>query len=276
MPKYQPQYWVHSDPNAPEEPHAPSVGPCPSRCNHRWRQAAEAHDAAMQKWIGRGCTGDEPQPPETEPWPGEPVICRKCAAIARGALRELPLAYKALDGYKYLSRTASADEEHRGRSDVPPSPSPGADHQDEICRTISAWEDSLRQHLRRCAAADTGERENDLAASIEYLNANYAAMIERPECAGDFVDEISRLHRITVAMVKNKPVRKHLPSPCPSPGCGFKSLVQEEGIAGKPWYVECSERLGGCGRLYSEADWSWFSQLLVKGHVQMAMTPVDA
>lgn len=265
MPRYQGPYWIHSAPDLPTEEHPPSAGPCPSRCNYRWRQAVEAHETAMQKWIGRGCKGDEPQPPEIEPWPGEPLICRKCAAIARGALRELPLAYKALDGVKFLSRTASADEERRGRSDVAPSPSPGADHQDEICRTVSAWEDSLRQHLRHQGAADTGEREADLAASVEYLNSNYAAMVERPECAGDFVDEISRLHRITVAMVKNKPGRKHLPAPCPS--CDMQALIQEEGFAGKPWYVECVEYLGGCSRLYQESEYAWLVQLLTGGHV---------
>lgn len=271
-------YWPHSEPEPAPEPetHAPSVGPCPSRCNHRWRQAVEAHEAAMQKWIGAGCRSDEPQPPEIEPWPGEPVLCRKCAAIARGALRELPLAYQALGTVKFLTRSASADEERRGRSDVPPSPSPGADHQDEICRTVSAWEDDLRQHLRHAAAADTGNRETDLAASVEYLNANYAAMIQRAECAGDFADEVTRLHRITVAMVKNKPIRKQLPVRCPSPGCEVQALIQEEGLAGKPWYVECSERLGGCGRLYAEADWDWFGRLLIDGHVTAAMTPVDA
>jgi hypothetical protein len=265
MPKYSGPYWPHSDPNAPEEPHAPSAGPCPSKCNYRWRQAVEAHEAAMQKWVGRGCKGDEPQPPETEPWPGEPVICRKCAAIARGALRELPLAHKALASMKYLTRTASADSERRGRSDVPASPSPGADHQDEICRTAIAWEDDLRHHLGLRAASDTGNQADDLTASVEFLNANYAAMIERPECAGDFADDVNRLHRIAVAMVKNKAVRRTLDTRCPS--CDVKALVQEEGVAGKPWYVECSERLGGCSRLYNETEYDFFIRLIKDGHV---------
>lgn len=260
-------YWVHSEPEpAPEpEPSRHSFGACPSRCNHRWRQAVEAHETAMQKWIGAGCKGDEPQPPELEPWPGEPVLCRKCAAIARGALRELPLAYDALGSVKFLTRTASADEERRGRSDVPPSPSPGADHQDEICRTVTAWEDDLRQHLKHAAAADTGEQRDDLAASVEYLNRNYTAMIERPECAGDFTDEISRLHRIAVGMCKNKSGRRFLPAPCPS--CDARALIQEEGFAGKPWYVECTEWLGGCSRLYSELEYEWLCRLLAAGHV---------
>lgn len=271
-------YWPHSqaepepepEPATEPETHVPSAGACPSRCNRRWREAVEAYDAAIQRWVGAGCKGDEPQSPEIEPWPGEPILCRKCSAIARNALRELPLAHDALNSVKFLTRTASADEERRGRSDVPPSPSPGADHQDEICRTVTAWEDDLRQHLRHAAAADTGEHRDDLATSVEYLNRNWTAMIERPECAADFTDEITRLHRITVAMVKNKPGRKHLPAPCPS--CDMQALVQEEGFANRPWYVECVEYLGGCSRLYAESEYSWLIQLLSGGHVPAGAT----
>lgn len=270
MPKYQPQYWPHSDLTTPEEIHAPSAGPCPSGCNWRWREAMDAFEKAVEKWAARGCKGDEPRPPETEPWPGEPVLCRKCASKARGALRELTTAYRALASMKYLTRAASADEERRGRSDAAPSPSPGADQQDEICRTISMWEDDLRQHLRHSAAQDTGVQHADLAASIDYLNYNWRAMSERPECAGDFADEISRLFRVSVAMVKNKTVRRTLPVACPT--CEMETLIQEEGIAGRPWYVECSERLGGCSRLFTENEYEFFIRLVKDGHVTTGAT----
>ncbi len=278
MPKYSSPYWVHSDPNAPVEPEPVlSNGVCPHWCNHKWRKAAAAHEKAVEKWIARGCVGAEPQPPEIEPWPGEPSLCRKCAAVVRNALRELPKAYDALASVKYLTRTSSADEERRGRSDVPSSPSPGADHQDEILRLACAWEDALRQRLGHSAATDAfGNPRATLDGAIEYLNANYQALVDNwdYDIVEEFADDIHEAYATAVAMVKNKPVRRHLPTPCPSPGCGLKALIQEEGVAGKVWYVECSERLGGCGRLYSENDWSWFSQLLAKGHVQMPMVPV--
>jgi hypothetical protein len=237
------------------------------RCNAKWRQAVAAYDKAFARWTENNQRGAEPAWPEIEPWPGEPVLCRKCAAVVRGALRELPLAYTALNSAKFLTRTASADEERRGRSDVPPSPSPGADHQDEICRVTAAWEDDLRKHLGHPAAA---ARETALTPAVEYLNAHWQAMIERPEAAPDFADEVWRLHRVSVAMVKNKPVRKHLPVPCPS--CDALSLVQEEGLALKPWYVECLERAGGCGRLYQETEYQWLTQLLTGGHVRSAVS----
>ena len=259
-------YWVHSEPldSGAVEPR-PSYGPCPSRCTRNWRRAVEAYEAAVEKWIGAGCIGDEPKPVETRPWFGDPVLCLKCAAVTRGSLRDLPRAYDALNSAKFLTRSASADEERRGRSDVPPSPSPGADQQDEICRTIAAWEDDLRHHLQHATAADTGEGRADLVASVEYLNRNWQAMVEREECAAEFAEDVDRLFRTSVAMVKNKPVRRTLDTRCPS--CDVKALIQEEGTPGRPWYVECSSRLGGCSRLYSETEYDFFIRLIEDGHV---------
>jgi hypothetical protein len=265
MPKHQVPNWPPT-PDAHHEP-GPSYGDCPFRCNSRYRAATRDHDTALNAWIERGHTGPEPAPPEIDPWPGDPVFCRRCAPVIRGALRELPLAHTALRSVAFLTRTASADEERRGRSDAPPSPSPGADHADEITRTTTAWEDDLRRHLRHTAATDQfGDPHATLTAAVEYLNTHWTAMIGREECAADFGQEIWRLHAVALAMVKNKPVRRHLPAPCPS--CDTLSLIQEEGIAGKPWYVECLERAGGCGRLYQESEYLWLTQLLTGGHVR--------
>ena len=256
-------------PEPPAEPR-PSYGECPHKCNSRWRRAVAEHDQALTAWIARDYTGPEPAPVDIEPWPGDPVYCHRCAAVIRAALRELPLAYRALATTKFLTRTASADEERRARADVPPSPSPGVDHADEILRTTTAWEDDLRRHLRQRSATDRfGDPHATLTASVEYLNAHWTAMIEREECAADFGAETWRLHATALAMVKNKPVRRFLPVPCPS--CDMQALVQEEGLAGKPWYVECTERLGGCSRLFSENEYDWLRALLTGGHVRAAV-----
>lgn len=270
MPKYQGPYWVHSDPNAPDatEVHTPSNGRCPHWCNQKWRKAVEAHEKAIEKWIGRGCKGDEPQPPELEPWPGEPNLCRKCASIVRNALRELPHAYDALETVKYQSRTNAADQERRGRSDTAPSPSPGADHQDEILRLACAWEDELRKHLGHQSATDEfGDLRATLLASVEYINRNWQALVDG--CDYDFIEEFANdihgAYATAVAMCKNKPVRRILPVACPT--CDMQTLIQEEGVAGKPWYVECSERLGGCSRLFTENEYEYFIRLVKDGHV---------
>ena len=268
MSRYKTPY---AAPTAPEPEQIPSDGPCPHRCNRNWRQARDEHAKALDTWIEQGCQGPQPEPPTIEPWPGQPVLCRRCASIVRSALRELPQAYDALASVKYLTRTATADDERRGRSDVPPSPSPGADHQNDILSYARDWEDMLRRHLGHKAATDQfGDPRATLVNAVEYLNLNYQALTDG--CGYDFVEEFARdihgAYSTALAMVKNNPVRRHLPTPCPSPGCGYKALIQEEGVAGKPWYVECAEHLGGCGRLYAEQDWAWFSKLLADGHVQ--------
>lgn len=274
MPKPARPYWVHSDPNTPdpttEEPAAASTGPCPHVCNRDWRFAADAREKAVTAWIAAGSMGNEPAPVEIEPWLGEPILCRRCATTVRAALRELPRAYDALATVPYLTRSASADEERRGRSDVPASPSPGADHQDEILSLARAWEDELRKHLGHTAATDQfGNPRATLTAAVEYLNTNYSALLvwER-DPVEEFARDIHRAYKTAVTMVKNRPVRRHLTVACPS--CDMQTLIQEEGVAGRPWYVECAERLGGCSRLFTESEYDWLIQLVGNGHMSAA------
>jgi len=271
MSRHTQPYWVHSEPESDVEPEPPrpSFGPCEGPCNSKWRRETSRYEKFLADWQAHIFSGPEPAYPDDldEPWPGDPVFCRRCTWRVRGALRELPQAYDALKAVPLMTRSASADEERRGRSDVPPSPSPGADQQDAIVRLACSWEDVLRQHLHHVSATDAfGRPHATLAAAVEYLNANFAEIMENGDFGADFGREVFSAYRTVVAMVKNKPVRKHLPAPCPS--CDMLTLIQEEGIAGKPWYVECVERVGGCGRLYQEQEWSWLVQLLTGGHVQ--------
>lgn len=263
---YRPDY---QQPDTAPEPEAiPSNGPCSHWCNNKWRKAVKAYNEAVKKWVERGCAGAEPQPALLEPWPGEPNVCRKCGTVVRSALRELPKAYDALASVKFLTRSASADDERRGRSDVAPSPSPGADHQDEILRLACEWEDALRRHLGHQAAIDHfGNPQATLAGAVDYLNANYRALADEwdYDIVEEFANDIHKAYGTAVAMVKNKPIRRTLPVACPT--CDLETLIQEEGAPGKPWYVECSERLGGCSRLFSENEYEFFVLLIKDGHV---------
>ena len=107
------QYWPHGDPQ-PAEPEAPrpSFGPCEGRCNSSWRKAMRNYDRFVADWVTAGCIGREPELPEdlNDPWPGDPVFCRRCTATVRGALRDLPKAYEALAAVKFMTRSASVDD----------------------------------------------------------------------------------------------------------------------------------------------------------------------
>lgn len=224
--------------------------PCPGRCNVSYREALSVGNDLLHPVAGLPC------------W------CGNCAKTIRQALRMLPLAYQALDAVTFMTREPG---EHVSGTKTPPSPSPGGDAQDELLRTMTSWEDDLRYwakynrspiHMWKHqpgAGRDASGPLLTLDAACTYLNAHFDVMMAREECAADFGREILSLFTRAQAMVKTGPQRRRLPLPCPS--CDFLTLVQEEGVAGRPWYISCDPRPGGCGRLYTPEEWEWWVQV---------------
>lgn len=227
------------------------MSPCPGRCNASYRKALAAGE------------------PDPVPVKGDPVWCLACARMIQQALRMLPLAYQALDAVTFMTREAP---ERVSGSRTPPSPSPGGDAQDEMLRTMTSWEDDLRywakynrspeHHWRHRPGAGRDETAPllTLEAACLYLNGSFGLMMEREECAADFGCEILSLFTRAQAMVKNGPQRRRLPLPCPH--CDLLTLLQEEGVAGRPWYIVCEVRPGGCGSLYTPEEWDWWVEIL--------------
>lgn len=201
-----------------------------------------------------------PGPHESGHPPAVDVVwCPRCAQICRSALRALPDAYLALDAVRFLTASQPADAPQVTGTRDRPSPAPGADLRDEIFHTSRSWEDDLRQHLHHRAARDGDTREETLTRTVRYLNRNFDTMIVREVCAKDFGQEMLWLFTASLRMVKNGPTRRVLIIPCPS--CHRRSLIQQEGIALKPWYTSCEERLGGCGRLFTETEMAWATEV---------------
>lgn len=263
-------------PYTPEPPAETQPGPsycdCPFRCNAPYRRAVKAYEKAYTDWEKSGYQGDQPWPVELEPRAGQPVYCLRCAVTIRAALRELPLAYDAVGPGAVLVSTMN-DDEHVARTAALPSPSPGADQQDEIAATMRDWEDMLRRYLGHKAATDVfDDRRATLANSIEYLNTHFRQIITWADdpvvfMAADFGGDVWRLHSSTTRMVKSGPMRRHLPVPCPT--CQARTLIQEEGKALEPWSIECVERIGGCGRVFSENEYAWLRELILDKSVSM-------
>lgn len=191
--------------------------------------------------------------------------CRRCAGMVRAALWSLPLAYEALDSVIYLTPKTA---QRVSGSQSPRSPSPGGDLQDEIYTTVRSWEDDLCAWRRRrerdfvpAPMDDPDSRLVTLTASTDALGRFFETMIDREECAADFGCEVLSLFRRSRSMVGGGPNKRHLSLPCPA--CDLRALVAEEGIAHKPWYTVCVERLGGCGRLYTEQEISWATGLML-------------
>lgn len=190
---------------------------------------------------------------------GEPVWCVQCSLVVRAALRSLPVGYVALAGLMDLRAASPTDAVRVSGSRESPSPSPAVDLRDEVFQVVRAWEDDLRGHLRHRAARDLSSREETLTSGVRYLNRNFGRMISRPECAAEFGHEVNVLFSTVLRMIKNGPLRSHLGIPCP--WCHRKTLMQQEGVALKPWYTACEVALGGCGRLFTEDEMAWMAQV---------------
>jgi hypothetical protein len=224
---------------------------CNGRCNKSYREALAAGAAMLA------------------PREGFPVWCSPCSRIIREALRMLPLAYQALDAVAFMTKDAP---ERVSGSREKPSPAPGVDAQDEMLRTMTSWEDDLRHWVKYNRSPEhhwtwtAGAGHDDkaplltLERACTFLNASFDLMMEREECAADFGREVLSLFTRTQAMVKNGPQRRRLPVPCPH--CDLLTLLQEEGIAGRPWYVVCEIRPGGCGTLYTPEEYEWWTEVL--------------
>jgi hypothetical protein len=130
---------------------------------------------------------------------------------------------------------------------------------DEIFQTIRCWEDDIRQHLRHRAARDGRSREETLALAVRYLNRNFVAAMKRDPGGLEFGEEVRALFSSALRLVKNGPIRSRLTIACPR--CSRRSLVQQEGLAGKAWFTVCDERLAGCGTSYTEVEMTWMVEV---------------
>jgi len=190
---------------------------------------------------------------------GEPVWCSSCAQVVRSALRAIPEAYTALDAVRFYSRSAPADAVRVSGSKDRPSVAPGVDLRDEMFHTLRCWEDDVRLALRHRGSRDGADREETLDRSVRYLNRNFESAIKRDPGGLEFGQEIHSLFVSALRLLKNGPIRSRLTITCPR--CSRRSLVQQEGIAGRPWVTVCDERLAGCGTLYTEVEMTWVVEM---------------
>lgn len=213
---------------------------CPGRCNTSYRNTPDNG---------------------AQPVMGAPVWCPGCAGTIRAALRALPTAYRALDAVPYMTPRAPSDDlaTHVSGSRERPSPGPGVDLRHEMSRTMCSWEDDMRQRNKSRAAHLPDGSERALIDAVAFLNATFDQMMSRTECARDFGEETTALFQRAVRMVKNGQSKRRLNIPCPH--CDVRALVQHEGVVNTPWYTECVEPMGGCGRLFSEQEMTWAAQV---------------
>jgi DNA-directed RNA polymerase subunit RPC12/RpoP len=164
------------------------VGPCNHRAREAWKtyhNAREEHANAMDAWVKAGRTGDAPrapEPPEVRFFPGDPLMCGRCKAMALRALLDLDML---------AGTVAAASDGHRGRghsespvsgSKARPSTSPTGDLLDKMLGSLLDAEDEWRQ---TCGYAPRDFREqrgnHRRSRTIGWLAEHLDALLADPD-----------------------------------------------------------------------------------------------
>ncbi|RJL21066.1 hypothetical protein D5H75_38275 [Bailinhaonella thermotolerans] len=201
---------------------------------------------------------------EGEPRAAEPpaVLCRVCVARLRrdldcmGALGNWLAAHVAAGGRRGAREYVSGSQEPGlpVRPEVlsallPGAPGPVQDPYGDQCGppsfpgTLASWAQLVagERQVHPPGSADLRELGSWLAGHLDWS-------ITRP-WAGDYAGELDTLRHTAYGI---EPWGLHVqPKVGPCPGCDRRSLIR---VAGER-YIECSELLGGCAALWTEAEY---------------------
>jgi len=200
---------------------------CPGPENRRYREAWDAYRRALADYDPLDSAQSRPDPPEIQPWPGDPVWCRDCAGRIGLRLAELDdlagLLAATADGLR-----GEGDRERVSGSAVPPSPSRAGDDLEEMWGMLSGWETIYRDLNGWLSPPPRGELARRETACIDWLRRHLKSILVS-DIAADFGLEILQWHREGESSAKagRRTVRK--PMRCPSQNCRMLSLFWTEG-----------------------------------------------
>lgn len=195
---------------------------CPGPCNTAWRKTVggpicpNACDHPSCHTIRHATT---------DPWPGEPVWCRRDQARIRAKLAGIntlaALIEHDADGYG-----EAPGEPGRRSNGHAPSPSPKFDLLDEIERMLRAWEAEYC-HVKGWGSPPVHGRYASVSHEIyTFLNRHFDGVMESP-FAREFGDEVLAAERQLVGRAKAGTGVRWMPGRCP--WCGHLTLFQTEG-----------------------------------------------
>lgn len=244
----------------------PNPPVCPGPCNNRGRKAWGAYEAAVAAWpeveagyhrayeywqarvaeVGAEDAGREPVAPQLPAEPdvevilGDPVWCRRDAAMIRAALTETGELASRLEAWADGHRGATSGERTSTRRSEAPSPSPIADTLLVLYGALRSVEDGWRRanghSPRRNRARNSDARERTIA----YLLTHLDRILAHPQSAPFGHAVLGWEWRLQQATT-SEPVRRRRPGRCVR--CGERALrTRDDG------YTECAK----CGRWYHE------------------------
>lgn len=184
--------------------------------------------------------------------------CSACVTVIDAALAQLPTAYTALLSVSPFAGSSATDVPRVSGSRERRSPSAAVDLRHEMLHAVRAYSTDLAvfgQFTLSSAVSDTEQMQQRTA----FLREHLLLMLQRPQLGAQFAHRMIMLFNAAVRMVKAGPQRSLLLFPCA--WCGRKCLVQQQGVANTPWYISCEIPLGGCGRLFTEQEMQWQTQI---------------
>jgi hypothetical protein len=204
-----------------------------------------AYAAVLEARNGAGPVPEAPEPPDTQPWYGEPVWCRKCASSVREQLAELDDLAALISAIPPLARPANERAGWVDGTRPAPSPSPRMDDLDDLNSWLRGWESAVRDEDDPRPRRGILARESTVLTA--WLYAHFEVLINDENAAKDFGEEVRRWHRDLARRAAAGQIRRHQKKPCPR--CTWYTLWLTMGED----YVRCCNE--ECGRVLSRKEY---------------------
>jgi hypothetical protein len=229
-------------------------GTCQGSCNNGYRKAKALYEAACAAYdkalLARAVDPDlpeprRPEPPETRPWPGDPIFCLRCQGVIHRELAELD-DLAALRASQVPGGASGGD--HSGRvsgSRTTSSPSPAVGDVDELAEWLRAWESIIRGDDPR---PRVGYLASEVTTVTAWLTHHFGTIIINTGIAEDFGTETRQWHRELTGKTKAGSGMRHQKQPCPR--CQLYTLWLTDGED----YIRCVNE--DCARLMTRAEYA--------------------
>jgi hypothetical protein len=206
---------------------------CPGFCNRRYREAREAYEQALALYDPLDPHQSRPEPPQVQPWEGEPVWCGPCASKISQRLHQLDDLWSLLQRYADGHREAPASPLVSASSETL-SPSDAADAAQDIASLFTDWEAKYRG-LRGWPSVRRDEDMADVITSCAAWLSAHLRGILASRLARAFGEGILDWHRELTGSTKAG--TRKLTKPLRCPGCRQLTLTWVEGEES----VHCSD-----------------------------------
>jgi hypothetical protein len=239
---------------------------CKGSCNSGFRKARALYDEEMRKHAiiaelraDGGLVPDPPDPPDIQPWLGDPVWCVRCRTVIHKELAELDYLASMLAALPPgIQPVITGQREHVKVSGTREheSPSRGVEELDDLAGWARQWESDAR--VKRihepgwdvAVGADPVARHGYLAdeitESLDWLVAHFPRLIDHPDRGITFGAEVRQWHRLLTGMAHAARATKHVKQPCPR--CCLYTLWEDLGKD----YIRCINE--DCNRRLTRAE----------------------